>query len=67
MKIREHAARDIESGLAGHAGAQQNRQQFRVGQCRSASVEQFLARTFAAGPVPNCHAPKHEVGHRWFT
>src|SRR5260370_36313809 len=62
MKAVEHGAREIERRVSRRARAQQDGQQFRVGQRRGAFVQQLLARSFVAGPIPNCHAPEHDEG-----
>jgi hypothetical protein len=41
--------------LAGHAVAQQHRQQLGVGEGRAAVLQQLFAGTFAAGPVTYAH------------
>src|SRR5260370_33439271 len=62
IKALEHRGGEIERRVARRARAQQDGQQFRVGQRRGAFVQQLLARSFVAGPIPNCHAPEHDEG-----
>src|SRR5260370_35999114 len=62
MKALEHGAREIERRVSRGARTQQDGQQFRVGQRRGAFVQQLLARSFVAGPIPNCHASEHDEG-----
>jgi len=51
----EQVAAQIYGRAAAPSGAEEQRQQFGVRQCRRSTVQQFFARPFFRGPVPDAH------------
>ncbi len=63
-EVGEGVARQRHGAFPGHAHAQEDRQQFGVGQCRRAIAQQALAGAVLLGPVTNSHrdsSPKKEA------
>ncbi len=55
----QQGARQVDCAEARHTGAQEDRQQLRIGQRFGTAREQFLAGALALGPVGDRH--EHEI------
>lgn len=58
----EHGASEIDGARAGDADAQEDRQQFRIGERIGPACQQFFARSLVCRPVCNGHAMGSVVG-----
>ena len=54
-KVMQQPSGDLDGVGIAYPGSEENRQQFGVGQGFSATAQQFFARSFVRGPVPNTH------------
>jgi len=55
-KLRQQMARQVHRAPAGYAGAQEDRQQFSIGQTRSTPLQKLLSRPLCRRPITNTHS-----------